>query len=52
MKWPAPLEQAAAMVPEGAVGNGLVLEETAPGVSVTDVIQATDAALTLGAGLK
>jgi len=32
--------------------SGLVLEETAPGVSVQDVIAATDAALTLGVALQ
>lgn len=32
--------------------TGLVLEETAPGVSVRDVIDATDAALIPGPGLK
>ena len=31
--------------------QGLVLEETAPGVSVQQVVQATDAALIIGAGL-
>lgn len=31
---------------------GLVLEETAPGVAVQDVIDATDAALTLGEALR
>ncbi|SEA86110.1 3-oxoacid CoA-transferase subunit B [Variovorax sp. YR216] len=31
---------------------GLVLEETAPGVAVQEVIDATDAALTLGAALR
>lgn len=32
--------------------TGLVLEETAPDVSVQDVVDATDAALILGSGLK
>lgn len=32
--------------------SGLVLEETAPGVAVQDVIDATDANLTLGAALQ